>query len=169
MTDTPASIAADDVPPRRGSAYPAEFARMLGGREKRALGDVFGLTQFGVNLLTLEPGAMSALRHWHENEDEFVYVIEGEVTLVDDDGEHVLRAGMCAGFRAGRPNAHHLVNRSENAARCLEIGTRARTETSHYADVDMKAVKADGEGWRFVRRDGSAIRRAEDPDDTGAG
>ena len=102
MADTkPPAIRAMDAPARVGSIYPAQFAVPLMGREKRALGDQFGLTQFGVNLNRLAPGAASSERHWHAVEDEFIYVIEGEITLVDDQGEHLLTPGMCAGFRAG--------------------------------------------------------------------
>lgn len=154
--DAPTHVRAAVVAARRGSAYPADISTRLDGREKRALEDVLGLTRFGVNPLTPEPATMSALRHWHECEDGFVYVLEGEVTLVDDAGEHLLVAGL-RWVRAGRPNAHHLVNRSPRIARCLEVGTRALADTSHYSEVDMKAVKAPGQRWRFRRRDGSAL------------
>jgi uncharacterized cupin superfamily protein len=130
-----------------GSIYPAPFGEPLKGREKRALGDPLGLTQFGVNLVTLAPGAWSSQRHWHENEDEFVYVLEGEITLVTDAGETVLRPGMAAGFPAGKPDGHHLINRTDKFALYLEVGTRASTEVAHYSDIDLGARK---EGGRFV-------------------
>jgi uncharacterized cupin superfamily protein len=117
----------DSVTPRVGSIYPAPFAEPLKGREKRALGDAAGLSQFGVNLVTLQPGAWSSQRHWHENEDEFIYVLEGEVTLITDAGEQVLKPGLAAGFPAGKTNGHHLVNRSDKPARYFEVGTRAAT------------------------------------------
>lgn len=122
---------------RTTTIYPSPFAQVTQGREKTALGNLAGLTQFGVNLTRLKPGAASALRHWHENEDEFVYVLEGEVTLVEDDGATLLRAGDSAGFKAGVPNGHHLVNRSSHDAVVLEIGTRAASERGHYPDVDL--------------------------------
>ena len=111
------------------------------GREKRALGNVFDLTQFGVNLTTLAPGTWSAHRHWHDNEDEFVFVVEGEITLIDDAGEHLLKPGMCAGFKAGVANGHHLVNKTKTPVTYLEIGTRAPREQAHYSDVDMLYVR----------------------------
>lgn len=135
------------VPPRRGSIYPASFGDPLAGREKRALGDQLDLTQFGVNLVTLAPGAWSSQRHWHENEDEFIYVLEGEVTLVTDDGEKILGPGMAAGFPAGKADGHHLINRTDRAALYLEVGTRATIEVAHYSDIDMMAQKENG---RFV-------------------
>jgi uncharacterized cupin superfamily protein len=117
--------------------YPAPFQQVCAGRHKTALGNAVGLTQFGVNLTRLKPGAASALRHWHENEDEFVYILEGECTLIEDDGETVLKAGDCAGFKAGVANGHHLVNRTNNDALYLEIGTRAKSERAHYPDDDL--------------------------------
>jgi uncharacterized cupin superfamily protein len=138
----PASVA-----PCRGSAYPTPFGEPLAGREKRALGDALHLTQFGVNLVTLAPAAWSSQRHWHANEDEFVYILEGEVTLVTDAGETILRPGMTAGFPAGRANGHHLINRSDQPVRYLEVGTRAESEEAQYSDIDMMVRKTDG---RFV-------------------
>jgi uncharacterized cupin superfamily protein len=154
MADTPPTVVkAADVTARTGTSYLPEYAGQLKGREKRFLGDLFGLSQFGVNLMTLAPGSWSSHRHWHEAEDEFIYVLEGEVTLIDDQGEHRMRAGMCAGFKAGVPNGHHLVNRSDNAAVCLEVGTRAKDERAHYSNVDMQGTKTNG-AWKFTRRDG---------------
>lgn len=137
----------ETVAPRRGSGYPAPFAEAVAGRAKRALGDALGLSQFGVNHVTLDPGAASSQRHWHAVEDEFVLVLEGEFVLVTDAGERVLRAGMAAGFPAGRPDGHQLVNRSDKPAVYLEIGTRAATEQVEYSDIDMLARK---EGGRLV-------------------
>jgi uncharacterized cupin superfamily protein len=122
---------------RTKSVYPQPYAGVTDGREKAALGNVAGLTQFGVNLTRLKPGAASALRHWHENEDEFVYVLEGEIALIEDGGETVLGPGDCAGFKAGVANGHHLVNKSQRDALYLEIGTRAAGERAHYPDVDL--------------------------------
>ena len=141
---------------RTGTIYPPEFAGPLKGREKRALGDAFGLTQFGVNLTTLAPGAWSAQRHWHAKEDEFVFVVEGEITLIDDAGEHLMKPGMCAGFKAGVANGHHLVNKTNSSATYLEVGTRSLDEATDYPDVDMKAKKIDGK-WLLTRKDGTGF------------
>ncbi len=141
---------------RTGTIYPPEFAGPLKGREKRALGDAFGLTQFGVNLTTLLPGAWSAQRHWHAKEDEFVFVVEGEITLIDDAGEHLLKPGMCAGFKAGVANGHHLVNKSKSPAAYVEVGTRSADESTVYLDVDMKAGKSGGK-WLLTRKDGTGF------------
>jgi uncharacterized cupin superfamily protein len=138
---------------RTKSAYPAQWRSVTDGREKAALGDVVGLTQFGVNLTRLKPGAASALRHWHEQEDEFVYVVEGELILIEDGGETVLRPGDAAGFKAGVANGHHLVNRSPRDALYLEVGTRAKVERAHYPGVDLVADK-DERGFRFSHRSG---------------
>jgi uncharacterized cupin superfamily protein len=138
---------------RRGTIYPAEFAKGFEGRLKRALGNVCGLSQFGVNLTTLEPGAMSAHRHWHAKEDEFIYVIEGELTLITDAGEEVLSTGMAAGFPAGVPDGHHLVNRSAKPATYLEIGTRSPDEDAEYPDIDLRLRKRNGSAL-FTRKSG---------------
>jgi uncharacterized cupin superfamily protein len=135
------------VTPRIGGGYPKPFDEPIKDREKRALGNPLGLTQFGVNLTTLHPGAWSSQRHWHEKEDEFVYVLEGEITLVTDAGDTVLRPGMAAGFPAGNPDGHHLINRSDKPALYLEIGTRLPTEVAHYSDIDLGGRQ---EGGRFV-------------------
>jgi uncharacterized cupin superfamily protein len=156
MADKPAAVAkASDFTARTGTSYLPEYAGQLKGREKRVLSDLFGLTQFGVNLLTLAPGSWSSHRHWHEAEDEFIYVLEGEVTLIDDQGEHRMTPGMCAGFKAGVPNGHHLVNKSDKPAVCLELGTRAKDEVIEYSEADMRAIKANGGPIQFTRRDGS--------------
>jgi uncharacterized cupin superfamily protein len=141
------------LPARRSTIYPARFAKDLEGRIKRALTDALGLTQFGVNLTTLEPGAMSSHRHWHVKEDECVYVLEGELVLVTDEGECLLRQGMAAGFPAGVANGHHLVNRSAAPATYLEIGTRSKDEVATYSDIDLKAEKHDGT-FRFFTKAG---------------
>jgi uncharacterized cupin superfamily protein len=151
----PATLRALDVAARTSTVYPAELAHITRGRAKRALGDAFGLSQFGVNLTTLEPGASSALRHYHMHEDEFVFVIEGELTLIDDEGEHLLTPGMCAGFKAGVPNGHQLVNRSSKPAAYIEAGTRSDDEDVVYPDVNLKGSKRTGK-YTFTRKDGSA-------------
>ena len=149
----PAAIAALEMAPRTTSIYPAEFAKALEGRKKRVLGDSFGLSQFGVNLTKLTPGTWSSQRHWHEKEDEFIYVLDGEITLVDDAGEHRLTPGMCAGFKAGVANGHHLINRSSRECTYLEVGTRSSDERSHYPEADMQGLKVDGK-WLMTRKNG---------------
>ena len=130
----------DALPVRSGSAYPAPFHEPCMGRTRRALGDAVGLSQFGVNLQRLAPGAWTSQRHWHTTEDEFVWVVEGEVVLVTDEGEEVLRPGDCAGFKAGVANGHHIQNRSAVEAVLLEIGTRdPETDGCDYPDIDMVA------------------------------
>jgi uncharacterized cupin superfamily protein len=138
---------------RTATIYPQPWRAVTAGREKTVLGDVVGLSQFGVNLTRLKPGAASSLRHWHEAEDELIYVLEGEMILIEDGGETVLRPGDAAGFKAGVPNGHQLVNRSQRDALYLEIGTRAPRERAHYADVDL-VLDRDERGPRFSRRSG---------------
>ena len=138
---------------RTAGIYPQPWRAVADGRSKTVLGEAARLTQFGVNLTRLAPGAASALRHWHEAEDEFVYVLEGEIVLIEDGGEAVLRPGDAAGFKAGVPNGHHLVNRSGRDALYLEIGTRAKVEHAHYPDVDLVGDK-DERGFRFSHRSG---------------
>jgi uncharacterized cupin superfamily protein len=135
------------------TGYPPPFDRVVAGRVRKRLGNAAGLDQFGVNLTTLKPGAASALRHWHESEDEFVYMLEGEVVLIEDEGETVLKAGDAAGFKANSRNGHHLVNRSDRDAVYLEIGTRSKHEYVDYPDVDMKAVRDDN-GLRYAHKNG---------------
>jgi uncharacterized cupin superfamily protein len=142
------------IPFRTGTGYPPEFAAPLTGRSFQRLGDAGGLTQFGVNLCTLAPGAWASQRHWHENEDEFVIVLSGELVMVENDGEHILRAGDCTTHKAGIANGHHLINRSGADATFLVVGTRAASERAYYPDIDMEARK-DESGFRFVRRDGT--------------
>jgi uncharacterized cupin superfamily protein len=133
--------------------YPPPFDRVVYGRERRRLGNAAGLSQFGVNLTTLRPGAASALRHWHASEDELVFVLEGEVVLVEDGGETLLKAGDAAGFKANSGNGHHLVNRTTADVVYLEIGSCSKHERVEYPDVDLVAVR-DDEGWRFTHKNG---------------
>ena len=119
------------------TGYPPPLDRVVVGRERKRLGNAVGLDQFGVNLTTLKPGAASALRHWHEQEDELVYILQGEVVLIDDGGETVLKPGDAAGFKAGTPNGHHLVNKSSADAVLLEIGTRSKHERAQYPDHEI--------------------------------
>lgn len=141
------------VAPRLSSNYPPAFTSIVAGREKRALGDALGLTNFGVNLTTLPPGAASSARHWHSRQDEFLYILEGEAVLVTDAGEQVLTPGMAAGFPAGRPDGHQLVNRSDRPVVYLEVGDRTAGDELDYPDIDMLARQIDGEQ-RFVRKTG---------------
>ena len=141
---------------RRGTIYPAEFAAGFEGRLKRALTEPLGLTQFGVNLTTLEPGAKSSQRHWHASEDEFIYVLAGEITLITKDGEQVLKRSMAAGFPRGDRNGHQLVNTGTEPATYLEIGTRSRDDDVTYPDIDMVGAKRDGR-YAFTRKNGDPI------------
>ena len=153
-TAGPAAIDAMTIEPRIGSGYPDPFAKDCAAREKRALGDVFGLTRFGVNLVRLPSGTMSSQRHWHTKEDEFVYILEGELTLITDEGERTMTTGMVAGFPAGVENGHRLVNRSGRDALYLEIGDRREGDEVDYPDIDMQVKWIDG-GRRYVRNDGT--------------
>jgi uncharacterized cupin superfamily protein len=150
------AVVAGAVAPRQvASTYPAPFAARLGGREKRVLGDLFGLSGFGVNLTRLAPGAMSALRHAHSVQDEFVYILAGEPTLLTDAGEQPLQPGMCVGFRAGSDDAHQLVNRSDAPVEYLEIGDRRGGDAIAYPDDDL-ALQADADGGgRYTHKDGT--------------
>jgi uncharacterized cupin superfamily protein len=147
-----------DVEERRRSSYPEPYRSLVAGRAKRALGDACGLTQFGVNLVTLAPGAQSALRHWHTLEDEFVYVLEGEVALVTNTGEQRLTPGMCAGYAAGSKDAHHFVNRSERPARFLEIGSRVPGDNAFYPDDDLMWIENEA-GVYPAHKDGRTYER----------
>jgi uncharacterized cupin superfamily protein len=151
----PVAIQAHSVPARTGSGYPEPFAARVAGRAKHVLGDLFGLTSFGVNLTRLPPGACSSMRHAHSYEDEFVFVLEGTPTLVTDAGETPLQPGMCAGFRAGSGDAHHLVNRSDADVVYLEIGSRVDDEQVVYPDDDLAGRTVDGR-WRYFHKDGQA-------------
>lgn len=140
------------VPQHKGSKYPAPFHLKAGERIRQRLGDAGGLNDFGVNLMQLPSGAWSSQRHWHSAEDEFVWVLEGEVMLVSDEGEQILRAGDCAAFPKNRPNGHHLMNKSDAMAIVLEVGTRSQDDVCEYSDIDMRI---DGRDGRFRRRDGT--------------
>jgi uncharacterized cupin superfamily protein len=139
-----------------GTLYPPPFDEPCRARERTRLGDVAGLKQFGVNLLRLPPDAWSSQRHWHEREDEFVYVLSGEVTLLTDGGSEVLRPGDAAGFKANDPDGHCLQNRSDRDAVVLEIGSRVTGETAHYSDIDMMA-----HGGAYTHRDGTPYPKTE--------
>lgn len=154
----PIAVLAKDVAPRaKPSVYPEPFASRMAGREKRALGDVFGLSNFGVNLTRLQPGAISALRHAHTQQDEFVYILEGVATLITGEGETTettLAAGMCAGFKAGTGNAHQLVNRSTAVVVYLEVGDRTAGDAGSYPDDDLQAKLGSDGKWQFLHKDG---------------
>lgn len=146
----------NSIPERKGTNYPKQFAEHMANRIRQALGDAGGLTQFGVNLLQLPPGSWSAQRHWHSREDEFVYIVSGEVVLITDEGEQAMRAGDCAAFPANVPNGHHLVNRSNSVAVCLEVGTRnPKEDCVDYPDIDMRF---DAQADSYVHRDGTPYR-----------
>lgn len=146
-----------DVEVDEGGDYPAPFDGQLGRYQAWPLGDAGGLAQFGVNLETLFPGSTSSLRHWHESEDEFLYLLEGELVLVDDDGEHQMAPGDAAAFKAGDPNGHHVKNRSTQPATYLVVGTRAEDDRCHYSDVDLLLTRTK-EGSTYTHRDGSPLR-----------
>jgi uncharacterized cupin superfamily protein len=137
---------------RTGSGYPAPFDAPCANRTRRRLGDAGGLRDFGVNLMTLPPGGWSSQRHWHSDEDEFVYLLEGELKLVENEGAVLLHAGECAAFPKGTGNGHHLVNESSGTAVYLEIGSRNPNDVTTCSDIDMMSSNADG---RFVHKDGS--------------
>ena len=143
----------DAIPVRTGSSYPAEFKSVVGGRERQALGDAGGLTQFGVNRTRIRPGAASSLRHWHEVEEEMVFILEGEMVLIDESGETLLRPGDAAIFKPGTGDGHHLVNRSGRDALLLEIGTRPESDVVHYSDVDL-VCRYEGDDDLFTHRSG---------------
>ena len=142
------------VEPRVGSGYPEPFRALVAMREKRALGDALGLSRFGVNLVRLPPGTASSQRHWHTTEDEFVYILEGEVELVTDAGAETLRAGMAAGFPAGRADGHHLVNRSARDVLYLEVGDRQVGDEATYPDIDLRLLYRNGKHF-FAHKDGT--------------
>ena len=142
----------DAVPKQLGSGYPAPFDRPCADRIRQRLGNAAGLTAFGVNLTRLPPGGWSSQRHWHSHEDEFVVVLEGELTLVEDGGETLLRAGECAAFPGKSGNGHHLINKSGETAVYLEVGSRDPADVTTCSDIDMMSTNADG---RFVHKDGS--------------
>jgi uncharacterized cupin superfamily protein len=140
------------VPALQGSGYPAPFDAPCATRTRRRLGNAGGLRDFGVNLMTLPPGGWSSQRHWHSHEDECVYIVDGEVTLIEDDGETVLRTGDCATFAKGTGNGHHMINRSSATAIYLEVGSRNPRDLTTCSDIDLMSANADG---RFVHKDGT--------------
>ncbi|MDB4977068.1 MAG: cupin [Myxococcaceae bacterium] len=149
------AVLATEVPLRgHTSSYPAEFVPRVAGREKRMLGAVFGLSNFGVNLTRLAPQAQSSLRHAHTKQDEFVYILEGHPTLYTEAGAQRLSPGMCAGFKAGSGDAHHLINESAADVVYLEIGDRTAGDGASYPDDDLAAAMVEG-GWRFTHKDGT--------------
>ena len=158
-TTPPVSIVASDAALRAkptAPPFPPEMvAKVAPGRDKRPLGDLFGLSNFGVNLTTLGPGAYSALRHAHAKQDEFVYVLEGEPTLITNSGEAVLKPGMCAGFKAGTGDAHHLHNRTRSDVVFLEVGDRSPGDSVSYPDDDVVAVFGSDGKWKYTRKDGT--------------
>jgi uncharacterized cupin superfamily protein len=140
------------IPERKGTGYPSKFNAPCAERIRQRLGSAGGLTDFGVNLMRLPPGNWSSQRHWHSHEDEFVYVLEGELVLIENDGETLLRAGECAAFPKGSGNGHHMINRSDRTALHLEIGSRQPEDVATCSDIDMMSANADG---RFVHKDGT--------------
>ena len=140
------------VPERKGTGYPPEFNAPCAQRIRRRLGDAGGLRDFGINLVHLPPGNWSSQRHWHSHEDEFVYVLEGELLLIEDDNETVLYAGDCATFPKGSGNGHHMINRSDSTAVYLEAGSRQPADITTCSDIDMMSANADG---RFLHKDGT--------------
>lgn len=154
--DFPVAVMAAELAPRaKNSSYPEPFASRVAGRQKRALGDVFGLANFGVNLTRLAPGASSAMRHAHSKQDEFIFVLSGHPVLLTNRGRRQLSPGMCAGFRAGSGDAHHLVNDTDADVVYLEVGDRSPGDSAAYPDDDLQAVAEAGRGWRFLHKDGT--------------
>jgi uncharacterized cupin superfamily protein len=145
------------VPTVEGVGYPAPFATLSAGRVRQRLGDAGGLKDFGINLMRLPPGAWSSQRHWHSHEDEFVYVLEGELTLIEDRGETVLCTGDCAAFPKNSGDGHHMINRSGATAVYLEVGSRQPADAATCSDVDMMSTNADG---RFLHKDGTPYSEA---------
>ena len=153
----PPALDPAQVPEQSTTGYPEPYKSRVAGRHKRRLGDAAGLKNFGVNLTRLDPGAESSMRHWHSKQDEFIYVLEGEVTLVTDAGRQKIKPGMAAGFPAGKPDAHQLVNETKKPVLYLEIGDRTPGDGANYADVDMAARVVDGK-WVFTHKDGSPYK-----------
>jgi uncharacterized cupin superfamily protein len=154
-TNYPVAVVAAEAPARnKPSNYPEPFASRVAGRTKRPLGDLFGLSNFGVNLTRLAPGAVSALRHAHSRQDEFVYILEGCPTLHTDEGRTRLAPGMCAGFKAGTGNGHCLINETGDEVVYLEVGDRTAGDEGVYPDDDLKATRVDG-SWTFAHKDGT--------------
>jgi uncharacterized cupin superfamily protein len=157
MSDTPKPPAFDplELPRQQRNIYPPPYDTVMDGRYRRALGDPHGLTHFGVNLTEMDPGAVSALRHWHTAEDEFIYIVEGTPTLVTDAGEQALRPGMCACFPANAGDGHRLENRSDALVRYLEVGNRSKGDEVHYPDSDMVMHKTPDGDRSFRHADGT--------------
>ena len=152
------------VPARKGVGYPEPFAMLSANRLRQRLGDAGGLTDFGVNLARLPPGEWSSQRHWHSHEDEFVFLLQGELVLIENDGETLLRAGDAAAFPKGTGNGHHMVNRSNRDAIYLEIGSRQLEDVTTCSDVDIMSANSDG---RFVHKDGAPTDRVPPRADRG--
>ena len=151
----PVAVDASEAPARlRPSSYPEPFASRMSGRTKHPLGDLFGLTNFGVNLTRLAPNAVSALRHAHTKQDEFIYILQGRPTLSTDAGRTPLSPGMCAGFKAGTGNGHHLINETAEEVVYLEVGDRTPGDEGRYPDDDLEASLVDGK-WKFVHKNGT--------------
>lgn len=147
----------EEVPIENSTDYPDEFKSIVAGRFRQRLGNFAGLTNFGVNLVKLTPGSGSALRHWHSSQDEFIYIVEGELTLITDAGEEILTPGMAAGFPKNEADGHHLVNRSNQDAVYLEVGDRTLDDTIYYPDEDLIAKPGDdGQSVVFIRKDGTS-------------
>jgi len=150
------AIVAAEAPLRaKQTGYPSPFAERVAGRQKRPLGDLFGLTNFGVNLTRLAPGCVSSMRHAHDKQDEFVYILSGHPVLVTDGGETEMHPGMCAGFAAGSGDAHQLVNPGPDVVEFLEIGDRGKGDSVVYPDDDLAAVQGPDGAWRYLRKDGT--------------
>ena len=150
----PTAVRAAEAPARvKPSNYPEPFASQMTGRQKQPLGDLFGLGNFGVNLTRLAPGAVSALRHAHSKQDEFIYILQGHPTLHTDEGLMPLSPGMCAGFKAGTGNGHRLLNQTSEEVVYLEVGDRTPGDQGSYPDDDLQALLVDGQ-WKFVHKDG---------------
>ena len=157
----------EQVPVKTTSVYPEPYAGQMAGRSSQRLGELAGLTQFGVNIVTLAPGAVASLRHWHLREDEFAMVLEGTLTLVEEGGEAEMRPGDCAAWQAGVANGHRFINRSDAPARFLIVGTKVEEDICTYVDVDMK-VHISGAGNRFTYHDGSDWAGPRDLPDGGS-
>lgn len=154
----PIAVTATEVPVRaKPSAYPEPFASRMAGRSKRQLGEVFRLSNFGVNLTTLAPGGSSALRHAHTRQDEFVCIVSGTPTLHTNDGKTLLTPGMCAGFKAGSGDAHRLINETQSEVLYLEVGDRTAGDEASYPDDDIQAILVEGK-WMFMRKNGESYK-----------
>jgi uncharacterized cupin superfamily protein len=151
-----AVVALEAAPRTKPTNYPEPFASRMAGREKRPLGDLFGLSNFGVNLTRLRPGGCSALRHAHSQQDEFVYILAGQPVLITDGGETPLSPGMCAGFKAGTGNGHHLVNQANEDVLYLEVGDRTAGDAGSYPDDDLQAMLDKDGKWQFLHKNGTS-------------